>query len=572
MMQRWLCCLLIVSIARAFAADATAGLLLCTDPSGIDNVVSAANRPAGAQCRPYSASALKKGSTQTAASRPAPMPSATVTTPKAATAKPDFSHLRYAEMSRYLWQYSSEHPTSTHVDSLPSAPLYKSDAIKIYLCTVNGEPRIVEGKRLPKDDCQVMGAKGTDVAALMAPAATQAATPTADPAMPATAANMSSKASSDTRIYLCQADGKQSLIEADAPPQAGCTDMGGKGEASPSAATEAPRKQMIGDSAALKQNETSIETTESPPSDIYKCFDHNNLPTYVNADERENYHHCRFFSRSFAGVTQQLRQQAQGGAAAVVTGGEVIGPRLTCSGAGTLSYRGQVREFDCAAHSYNYSPGSTGGEIRLGSQYAAVPAYNQDYLGTSGSCGGTITSESGRVLHLEPTKDCPPALLIEARRIAQQVHNDLNIKVSGAFLQRQQGLSAQINQIAAEVGVDPFLVHAVISAESAYKQRAVSHAGAQGLMQLMPATARRFNVSDPFHSGQNIRGGTTYLRWLLKEFNGNMELAVAGYNAGEGNVRKYGYQIPPFIETKAYVPKVMQYYRKYRANPSQVGL
>ncbi|UJF24708.1 lytic transglycosylase domain-containing protein [Suttonella sp. R2A3] len=319
-------------------------------------------------------------------------------------------------------------------------------------------------------------------------------------------------------------------------------------------------------------NNTSVEATDSPPADIYKCFDHENLPTYVNAADRANFHHCQFFSRSFAGVTEQLRQQAQNSVAPARPIQETIGPRLTCSGAGSVSFRGQEREFECADYSYNYSPGSTGGDIQFGTQYAAVAAYDQDYLATAGSCGGTITSENGRVLHLEPTKDCPPALIVEARRIAQAVHDDLNIKVSGAFLARQQGFSAQINQIAADVGVDPFLVHAVISAESAYKQRAISHAGAQGLMQLMPATAARFNVTDPFHSGQNIRGGTTYLKWLLKEFNGNLELAIAGYNAGEGNVRKYGYKIPPFIETKAYVPKVLQYYGKYRANPAQVGL
>ena len=115
-------------------------------------------------------------------------------------------------------------------------------------------------------------------------------------------------------------------------------------------------------------------------------------------------------------------------------------------------------------------------------------------------------------------------------------------------------------------------MHAVISAESAYKSKAVSHAGAGGLMQLMPATARRFGVSDRFHTGENIRGGATYLKFLLNEFNGNYQLAIAAYNAGEGNVRKYGYKIPPFIETRAYVPKVLEYYRKYKADPSLVGL
>lgn len=146
------------------------------------------------------------------------------------------------------------------------------------------------------------------------------------------------------------------------------------------------------------------------------------------------------------------------------------------------------------------------------------------------------------------------------------------LNISGSLQQRQKTLSPMVNKIAREVGVDPFFVHAIISAESAYKPGAKSHAGAMGLMQLMPGTARRFNVSSPFVPEQNVRGGATYLKWLLKEFGGDMQLAAAGYNAGEGNVRKYGRKIPPFIETRAYVPKVMGYYKHYKANPHLVGL
>lgn len=103
------------------------------------------------------------------------------------------------------------------------------------------------------------------------------------------------------------------------------------------------------------------------------------------------------------------------------------------------------------------------------------------------------------------------------------------------------------------------LICGVILQESGGKLKARSHCGARGLMQLMPATARRFGVKNSYNAAQNIEGGTKYLRWLLDRFKGNVELALAGYNAGEGNVEKYGNKIPPFKETQNYVPAVLGY-------------
>jgi len=112
-----------------------------------------------------------------------------------------------------------------------------------------------------------------------------------------------------------------------------------------------------------------------------------------------------------------------------------------------------------------------------------------------------------------------------------------------------------------EYGVDPRLVHAVAYQESRYKIDAASHAGAQGLMQMMPATARRFAVEGKRGVEQNVYAGTKLLRWLLKRFDGNVELALAGYNAGEGTVDKYD-GIPPFPETQNYVRKITASYGK----------
>jgi soluble lytic murein transglycosylase-like protein len=110
-------------------------------------------------------------------------------------------------------------------------------------------------------------------------------------------------------------------------------------------------------------------------------------------------------------------------------------------------------------------------------------------------------------------------------------------------------------------GVDPRFIHAVIWQESKYKVRARSHVGAQGLMQLMPPTAKRFGCMDAHDPASNIEAGTKYLRWLLKRFNGNVSLALAGYNAGEGAVDKYN-GVPPYNETQNYVRIITGRYGK----------
>jgi soluble lytic murein transglycosylase-like protein len=112
--------------------------------------------------------------------------------------------------------------------------------------------------------------------------------------------------------------------------------------------------------------------------------------------------------------------------------------------------------------------------------------------------------------------------------------------------------------------VDPLLLYSIMHQESTFKQGAVSPKGARGLMQLMPPTARRFGVSSIFDPRQNIEGGARYMRFLLDQFEGNVELALAGYNAGEGAVMKYGYRIPPYRETQEYVRRISRRYSLIR--------
>ncbi len=123
---------------------------------------------------------------------------------------------------------------------------------------------------------------------------------------------------------------------------------------------------------------------------------------------------------------------------------------------------------------------------------------------------------------------------------------------------------AVVAREALRYGLEPALLHAVISVESGYNANAVSKRGAAGLMQLMPETAKRYGVVNVFDPVENVRAGAHYLGDLLKLFDNDLTLALAAYNAGEGAVLKYG-SIPPFRETAAYVPKVVAFYEKLRS-------
>jgi soluble lytic murein transglycosylase-like protein len=113
-------------------------------------------------------------------------------------------------------------------------------------------------------------------------------------------------------------------------------------------------------------------------------------------------------------------------------------------------------------------------------------------------------------------------------------------------------------------GVDPVLLYAIMHRESSFRRMAVSPKGARGLMQLMPGTAARFGVSNIFDPRQNIEGGARYVRFLLDTFGGDVRLALAGYNAGEGAVMKYGNRVPPYSETQEYVRRIYERYELMR--------
>lgn len=128
---------------------------------------------------------------------------------------------------------------------------------------------------------------------------------------------------------------------------------------------------------------------------------------------------------------------------------------------------------------------------------------------------------------------------------------------------RQRLQYAEVIEAAAyRHNLDPALLHAVIRAESSYNPTAVSHKGAMGLMQLMPGTAARYGVRDPYDPTENIYGGARYLSDLLDLFQSDVRLAVAAYNAGENNVIKYGNRVPPFQETQEYVARVLGFYSR----------
>lgn len=132
------------------------------------------------------------------------------------------------------------------------------------------------------------------------------------------------------------------------------------------------------------------------------------------------------------------------------------------------------------------------------------------------------------------------------------------------FSTGHRGLDQLIVASAARYQLDPLLIYLVMREESGFNYRAVSRVGARGLMQLMPATARRLGVRNIHNPTENVEAGTRYLRWLIELFGGDVNLALAAYNAGEGAVHRYGRRIPPYPETRRYVWRINAAYRRLK--------
>jgi len=155
------------------------------------------------------------------------------------------------------------------------------------------------------------------------------------------------------------------------------------------------------------------------------------------------------------------------------------------------------------------------------------------------------------------------SVVVQSREVAARIHEPIKEPVSDVAVAANATLVEMIDQVAGAYGVEGPLVHSVIRAESNYNVQAVSNKGALGMMQLIPATARRFGVRNPFDPKQNVEGGVRYLRFLLDYYKNDYPKAIAAYNAGEGAVDRYQ-GIPPYSETRNYVYQVAKNLRAAR--------
>lgn len=185
--------------------------------------------------------------------------------------------------------------------------------------------------------------------------------------------------------------------------------------------------------------------------------------------------------------------------------------------------------------------------------FTDAPTHNK-YVKIKGTSSSSVGQNKGKEVMIKKAKG----------KETDTVYKNRNTNLSKDILYKN------IRYTAGKHNIDPDLVWAIIKTESNFNSRAISSKGAKGLMQLMPAVARTYDVSDPFNPHQNVEGGIRHMRYLLMVFDGDLRLSLAAYNAGENTVINYK-DVPPFSETEGYVSKVLSFYRYLKSNKSVIS-
>lgn len=273
--------------------------------------------------------------------------------------------------------------------------------------------------------------------------------------------------------------------------------------------------------------------------DLYRCKDKKGITAFTST--RTGYSQCKLLGNFPAAAKTVAPKSTPGGASAPAASGSAPAPDVRV-------------EFRTAAADQEPKTVDVPAGAKPKVQRGAVYKYEKN--GITHYTNRKPAGQAAKVLftYIETCFACSPSLGLDFNSVG------LNVK----------DFADEIATAATEKGVDPALVRAIIHAESAFNPNAVSRVGAQGLMQLMPATAARFGVTEPFVPAENIKGGVSYLAWLSKRFDGDITRMAAGYNAGEGAVDKYD-GVPPYAETQVYVERVGILHERYKAELASAG-
>jgi len=277
---------------------------------------------------------------------------------------------------------------------------------------------------------------------------------------------------------------------------------------------------------------------------IYRCDGADGIPSYVS--KRVSGARCTVVS-SYRSSPAPRRA-----AAPAVSGGTPAAPVAVAAASGApASFMGGNAAAAASPAPLPTPPAAPAGSRRLqqGQVYSYVRDGVRHYSSTRPRGGDAAAVRTIRYSFFETCYACAAAPGVNF----------------GSVRLNTTAYASEVSAAARKYGVEEAVVRAIMHAESAFNPNALSRAGAQGLMQLMPATARRFGVANAFDPSQNIQGGVEYLAWLLKRFNGDLTLAAAGYNAGEGAVDRHK-GVPPYSETQRYVQRVAVLAERYRGN------